>query len=183
MYRVSLAVSPIDLCHAINVSSEWNPRRGRAGERAREGSAWKIHAPWETRSIASCLREIQKETNDKTRTSIAKGAAYRLKGNVSELSSFLLDGARKIGHGEKKKKAAENRGKVIRQTWRAWSGRHTSFKATLCPTHSGTRISSLARVEIADRSSDFSGWKAGSINSRERVVNACLPSRFAMENL
>ena len=36
MYRVSLAISPIDLCRTINVSSERNPRRGRAEERARK---------------------------------------------------------------------------------------------------------------------------------------------------
>lgn len=41
------------------------------------------------------------------------------------------------------------------------SGRYTSFKATFLD---------LARVEITDRSSDFSGWKARSINPGKREL-------------
>jgi len=153
MYRVLLAVLPIDLCHAINVSSERNPRRGHVGE-SRAGSAWKIHAPQETTASFAKSRRNERPENQNAREYPGWRDRERSCRSIERerqwIPSFLLDEARKIERREKK--AAEKSGRSHQSD--GSSGRHTSFKATFRSTHleSGTcrdrrQIEWLLRVE------------------------------------
>lgn len=154
MYCVLLAVSPIDLCRAINVSSERNRQGERVAQEAREKFT---HCG--RRLLPAFAKSTRNERMKLERVSIqgdeiAKGAANRSRGNVSELPSYLPDGAKKIQGAEGKKTAENRREESSSGRLDGSSGRHASFKVTFLSLRlSVGRIStSLTRVEIADRS-------------------------------
>lgn len=140
MYPRLVSHSPIDLCRAINVSSERNPRRERESRRKRLKN---LRTTGDDRFLPSRNRG---GTNDKAgmRASIAKGAADRSSASIVYLT----------GRGKSRVERKKSGGKSGRSHQTGSSGRRTSFK-DFSPHALGD--ASPARVEIADRSSDFSG--------------------------